>query len=104
MDRLQSKIIKIVIVIINIIFCLVFPFSIIGAIVSPMTFDSPGSTENFYAWVFFISTFSIPIVILISVITSFLFLFKFKSYKIALLFSLLPIINIIAILFCFLGN
>lgn len=93
MNLKQSKSIKIIIIIIDIMFCLIFPLSVVGAIVSPMTFDAPGSTENFYNWVFFLTAFSIPIVILISVITSLLFLFKLKSYKKALLFSLLPIIN-----------
>lgn len=104
MNLKENKIIKIITIIINSIFCLIFPLSVVAAMVSPMTFDAPGSTESFYAWIFFLSTFSIPIVILISIITSLLFLFKFKSHKIAFTFSLLPIINFIAILFVFFGN
>lgn len=102
MNPKENKIFKYITISINAIFCLIFPFSVVGAMVSPMAFDAPGSMENFYANVFFLSTFSIPIVIIISVITSLLFLFKFKLYKKAFLFSLLPIINFIIIYFLFL--
>lgn len=102
MNLRENKIIKYLTISINAIFCLIFPLSVVGAMVSPMAFDAPGSTESFYTWVFFVFTFSIPIVILISVITSLLFLFKLKSYKKAFFFSLLPIINFIIIYFIFL--
>ncbi|NRY01399.1 hypothetical protein [Clostridium beijerinckii] len=39
-------------IIINMIFCLIFPLSLIGAMVSPMAFDSPGSTESIYMDIF----------------------------------------------------
>ena len=97
-DKSESKIIA-AIIIINAIFGLLFPFSVIGAIVSPMTFDAPGSTEHFLNWVFFYATSSFPLVILVAVITSFIFLFTLKSYKIALVFSILPMLNIITVVF-----
>lgn len=100
----SNKIFKILTITINIIFCLIFPISVIGAMVSPMAFDAPGSINDFYAWEFFIAAFSIPIIILISVITSLFLIYKFNSYKKALLFSLLPIINIIAIFISFFGH
>ncbi|MDR7857223.1 hypothetical protein [Tissierella sp.] len=97
----ENKIIKNITIIINTIFCLIFPLSVVGAIVSPMVFDAPGSTEDFYTNIFFYSTFSMPIVILISVVTSLLFLFRLKSYKKAFLFSLLPVINFTVIYFLY---
>jgi hypothetical protein len=96
----KNKIIKIITIIIDSIFCLLFPLSIVAAMVSPMVFDAPGSTENFYNHVFFYANFTLPILILISVITS-IILLKSKSYKKALVFSLLPTINFVVILFVF---
>ncbi len=64
-----------------------------------MMFDAPGSTESLFVWVVYLFILSIPVVILISVIISLLLLFKFKLYKKAVLFSLLPIINFIIIYF-----
>lgn len=96
----KNKIIKIITIIIDAIFCLLFPFSIVAAMVSPMVFDAPGSMEDFYNHVFFYANFTLPIVILISVITSFILL-KLKSYKKAFIFSLLPLINFAAVLYVF---
>jgi pheromone shutdown protein TraB len=93
-DKNKNKITNI-----NAIFGLLFPFSLMGAIVSPMMFDAPGSNESFSTWVFFLSIFSFPIVILIAIITSLIFLFILKSYKKSLMFSLLPMVNIITIIF-----
>ena len=107
MNRKQNKInviVKVITIFINVIFCLAFPFSLIVAMVSPMTFDSPSSTKSFYAWVYFLSALSMPVVILISIITSLIFLIRYKFYKTAFVFSLLPIVNFVFILFAFSGN
>ncbi|WP_156940027.1 hypothetical protein [Clostridium lundense] len=100
MDLKENKVFKIITMIINIIFCLILPFSVIGAMVSPMAFDSPGSDKSLYTWIFFLSAFSIPVVILASVINS-VSLLKSRLYRKALIFSLLPLINFIAILLVF---
>ncbi|QZY54403.1 hypothetical protein [Crassaminicella profunda] len=92
MNQKENKIIKNITIIINVIFCLIFPLSIVALMVSPMVFDAPCSTKDFCTWVFFWAMVSVPIVIFISVRTS-LLLFKLKSYKKAFLFSLLPTIN-----------
>ncbi|AQS06345.1 hypothetical protein [Clostridium beijerinckii] len=88
-------------IIINMIFCLIFPLSLIGAMVSPMAFDSPGSTESIYTWIFFLSTFSLPAVILISVMISFFLLFKSKLYNKAIIVSIAPIIYFAAMFLLF---
>lgn len=98
-----NKIIEITTTVINTIFCIILPFSILTAMFSPMLFDAPGSEESFYTTVLFLSLFTSPIVILISVTTSRKLLFSLKEYKIALVFSLLPLINVIAFLFALWG-
>lgn len=100
-EKNGNIIIKIITIIINMIFCLIFPLSLIGAMVSPMAFDSPGSTESIYTWIFFLSTFSLPAVILISVMISFFLLFKSKLYNKAIIVSLVPIIYFAAIFLLF---
>ncbi|OOM11676.1 hypothetical protein [Clostridium saccharobutylicum] len=100
----KNKIITALIIVINIIFGLLFPFGLMVAMISPMTFDAPGSNKNFYNWIFFYATFSFPIVILVAIITSLIFLFILKSYKMAIIFSLLPMLNIIIVIFTVLLN
>lgn len=96
--KIKNKLIMAMTIAINIIFVLLFPLSLVAAMISPFTFDAPGSNEEFYNWVFFYATISFPVVILISEITSLIFLFILKSYKKALTLSLLPMINIIIVL------
>lgn len=102
MNSKENKIFKIITVIINIILCLLLPFSILLSIVSPLVFDAPGSNESFYTWILFISNFSAPVVILISILIS-IYLLKLRLYKRAFIFSLLPLINLIAILIAYRG-
>ncbi|NOW05215.1 hypothetical protein [Clostridium beijerinckii] len=100
-EKNSNIIIKIITIIINMIFCLIFPLSLLGAMVSPMAFDSPGSTESIHTWIFFLSTFSLPAVILISVMISFFLLFKSKLYSKAIIVSLAPIIYFAAMFLLF---
>ncbi|NRT86339.1 hypothetical protein [Clostridium beijerinckii] len=100
-EKNGNIIIKIITIIINMIFCLLFPLSLLGAMVSPMAFDSPGSTESIHTWIFFLSTFSLPTVILISVMISFFLLFKSKLYSKAIIVSLAPIIYFVAMFILF---
>ncbi|GAA0116242.1 hypothetical protein [Clostridium senegalense] len=102
MNSKEDEIFKIITRIINIILCLLLPFSILIAMVSPMMFDAPGSNESFYTWILFISNFSAPVIILISIIIS-IYLLKLKLYKRAFIFSLLPLINLITILVAYWG-
>lgn len=90
-----DKIITALTIVINVIFALLIPPSLVVAMIAPMTFDTPGSDKDFYNWIFFCATFSFPIVILMAIITSLIFLFILKSYKKAIVFSLLPMLNII---------
>lgn len=85
--------------IINAIFGLLFTFSLMLAYASPMMFDSPGSGAMEFSEVFFLSIFSFPISILISIITSSISLFLLNLYKVALIFSLLPMLNVIMVIF-----
>ncbi|MFL0166349.1 hypothetical protein [Candidatus Clostridium helianthi] len=81
--------------------CIAVVVAIVIAMVSPMAFDSPGSTESIYTWIFFLSTFSLPAVILISVMMSFFLLFKSKLYNKAIIVSLAPINYFAAIFLLF---
>ena len=87
--------VKIITKIINIILCIIFPISAYMALFSPMMFDAPGSTEDIFVWFLFISLSTFPLVILISIVTSFKMLKSEEGNKKALGFSLLPCINII---------
>lgn len=91
----KNKIITALTIVINVIFALLIPPSLVIAMIAPMTFDAPGSDKDFYNWIFLCATFSFPIVILMAIITSLIFLFILKSYKKAIVFSLLPMLNII---------
>lgn len=94
----ESKIIGTTLII-NAIFGILFTFSLMVAYASPMMFDAPVSGEMDYAEVFFLSMLSFPISILISIITSSIALFLLKLYKVALIFSLLPMLNVIMAIF-----
>ncbi len=87
--------VKIISKIINIILCIIFPISAYIALFSPMMFDAPGSTEDIFVWFLFILVSTFPLVILISVVTSFKMLKLEEGNRKALVFSLLPNINII---------
>lgn len=90
--NLREKIIKIIIIVINVILCFILPFSLLLLVVSPMMFDAPGSIEDFNTNITFYSIILCPITILVSVIGS--FLLRKKSYIVAFVLSLLPIINV----------
>ncbi len=86
--------IRIIIRIIHIIFGIAFPFSVYVALLSPMMFDAPGSTENILVWLLFIAVFTFPLMILTSIIASWGIARSGKGYKMALVCSLLPCLNI----------
>lgn len=94
----KSKSIKALTIVIDVIFALLIPPGLVVAMIAPMTFDEPGSDKDFFNWLFFCATFSFPIVILMGIITSLIFLFILKSHKKAIVFSLLPTLNIIIVI------
>lgn len=98
----KNKVVPAITIVINVIFALVLPFSLILAMIAPMTFDAPGSDKEFFNWIFFGVTFSFPMVILMSIITSLIFLFVLKLYKQAIIFSLLPMLNVVIFVSCIL--
>lgn len=93
----DNEFIKIITVLLDFIFTLLFPIFCFAALFAPMTFDSPGSSEIFLNWIFFFLIIAIPLVIFISVIISLIFFIKLKSYKKAFIFSIVPIIYIFII-------
>ncbi len=87
--------------ILSMIMLVLLAFSIVPAIMSPMITDSMGSGGNDTGiWIAFGSAASLPIVILVSIVLSWLF-FIFKWYRAALLINLLPITNVILLLIGF---
>lgn len=86
-----------------VIFFFSLQFSIALVIFSPMIFDPQCKSGFFLQLLFISSAFTLPIVTIISVITSLVFLIKEKSYKKAFIFSLLPMINILSIIVAFIG-
>ena len=85
---------KILIVSLNILFTIGLVPAAAGAMMSPMIFDAPGSTEHTGTWVFFIAIVSLPVVIIIGQVLSWI-LFARQHYKAALICSLLPLLNLI---------
>lgn len=96
-QKYNNNFIKITTILLDFIFILIFPISCLTALSVPMTFDAPGSTEVFLNWVFFYLAIAFPLVILISISISLIFFIKLKSYKNALIFSVLPILYIFII-------
>lgn len=96
----RNRIVKIITIIINVGFCITLPISILAAIISPMMFDSPQSTESIVTWIAFYASITAPVVILVCVIASFILLFKVKKYNGALLLSLVPFINVVTFFSC----
>lgn len=80
-------------IIINIIFILLLLPGAGMAVMSPMMFDAPGSTENKLTILTATSIFTFPIVIIIAQIISWIF-FANGNYKVAFWIALLPVVNI----------
>ena len=81
--------------VVTVIMLVFLALSVFLAIMSPMITDSMGTGGNDQAiWLAFGSMASLPIVILASIVLSWV-LFLFKYYRTALLINLLPGINLI---------
>lgn len=82
-------------VVVTILMAVLFVASLLPAMMSPMITDSMGSGGNDSGiWLAFGSAASLPIVILGSIVLSWV-LFLFKRYRAALLINLLPVVNVI---------
>ena len=90
----KNKKYKIGIILSNLIFGLLFIPSLVMFVFSPMIFDAPGSTTSPFTILFWLSIFSFPFAVIISIVCSWI-LYNSKKYLSALLISLLPILNII---------
>ena len=88
---------KIFVIILNILATLALVPAAAAAIMSPMAFDAPGSEELNGTWIFFIAMATLPIVIVIGQVLSWVFFAK-KNYKAALICSLLPVFVLIILL------
>jgi hypothetical protein len=64
---------------------------------SPMMFDSPGSTDSIKTWLFFGFIVALPILIIITQIISWIAFYK-QNYTLALKINSLPALDILLIL------
>jgi hypothetical protein len=76
---------------------ILFAFSLVPAMFSPMIMDSAGTGGNDTGlWLAFSGAISIPVVIVLSILASWI-LFFFKRYRAAILINLLPVINLVLV-------
>lgn len=67
-----------------------------AAMMSPMMFDSPGSTDSTKTWMFFGLIVALPILIIITQIISWIAFYK-QNYTLALKINVLPALDILLI-------
>lgn len=91
--------VKIRMIISNIFFGLLFIPSLFLAAISGMMFDAPGS-ENIYTLLFFSSVLSFPLLIILSIPSTWIF-YELKKYKISFFVSLLPFLSIFLFILSF---
>lgn len=84
---------KIIIIVLNVIFVLVFFISLVSLIPTMMMFDSPESTKSHYTIFTALSLFLLPVIILIAQVGSW-WLFAKGNYRSSLWWSLLPLVPI----------
>jgi hypothetical protein len=96
---------KTAVIIINVVFLLILIPSVMGAIMSPMMFDAPGSDKSQKTWILFSCMIALPVLIIIAQIFSWIAFFN-QNYKFALSINLLPAIDIllIGLLFFIMSN
>ncbi|MES2520637.1 MAG: hypothetical protein V4585_21155 [Bacteroidota bacterium] len=83
-------------IIVNVIMLIGLIPSLFSAMMSPMMFDAPGSDKNTNTWILFSSVISLPILIIITQIISWI-AFANQNYNLALKINTLPIADIIFI-------
>ena len=78
------------------ILCL--PIASLMALMSPMTFDAPGSSEIFTNWVAFWVIVTFPFVIVLSLVTTWIS-YRKKSYGVSCFAVLVPLLNVTIFIF-----
>lgn len=92
---------KTTIIIVNIILLIILIPSLFGAMMSPMMFDAPGSDKSNKTWILFGCMISLPVLIIIAQIISWI-AFSRQNYSLALKINALPALDILMIGFMFL--
>ena len=82
------------IIIVDIIWGLIFLPSLGVCMMSPMMFDAPGSADSPFAMPLLYSVLAFPVSIIVAIIGS-LISYSLKKLKLAVLFTLLPVLDFI---------
>jgi hypothetical protein len=85
---------KTLVIVLNILWTLALIPSCMGAMMSPMLFDAPGSDSNKVLWMIFWSTAALPLIIIASQIGSWI-IFAKTDYSLAWKVSCLPLVDIL---------
>lgn len=80
----------------SVVFGLLGTALFIPLLMSVMAFDAPGSEKQLTTWIVFLCLFTFSPICLLSIICSWI-LFSFKKYKIAIIISLSPLLNVLVI-------
>lgn len=96
----NEKIIKIIVYFLWILNLILFAFSCIAGMMSPMMFDAPGSTGSLLMWLAFTLVILVPIITFVMTILSVFIYKKKKLISKSLSFGMVPIVyTLIVILF-----
>ncbi|MCU0469069.1 MAG: hypothetical protein MUF58_10730 [Arcicella sp.] len=87
-------------IVVNVLFLIGLVPSVMGAMMSPMMFDAPGSENSKKTWTLFSCMIALPILIIIAQIISWIAYYK-QNYGLALKISLLPTADLLIISFLF---
>ncbi len=93
----MKKKLKIWLIVSTVLYGILVILSIPVIIMSPMMFDAPGSLENGVLNMLFASLVVFPVVVIISIIAEWI-LYNKGKIKISLIFSFLPIADVLIIL------
>ncbi len=85
---------------VNIILLIILIPSILGAVMSPMMFDAPGSEKSKKTWTLVCALAALPLLIIIAQIISWI-AFSNQNYDLALKINALPAVDILLIVFMF---
>lgn len=91
---------KTTIVTTNVIFLIILIPSILGALMSPMMFDAPGSEKSKKTWTLVGSLVTLPLLIIIAQIISWI-AYSNENYGLAFKINALPVFDILLIIFMF---
>lgn len=91
---------KSTVLITNIILLVILIPTIFAAVMSPMMFDAPGSEKSPKTWTLFYCMISLPILIIIAQIVSWI-AYSNQNYDLALKITALPALDILLIIFIF---